>query len=238
MSKVSIHIPYSLHSKNEERARLCAFVINRWRTLFPNFQLSVSDDPVVDSVWNRSRARNNSINNSDSDYIVIADADTICPSEAITDALDYIEGRKPFGAWVLPYHDSGYYNLTKEYTERILGLDPKSELPSENELIYEHKIESWAGILVMSRKAWDTVGGYDESFIGWGYEDNAFRLALDTLWTRHTRLDYPILHLWHSAPEDTRFGQPNISHNQRLYQKYVAAYGNIRAMRHVKGLDE
>ena len=54
------------------------------------------------------------------------------------------------------------------------------------------------GSLAMARSAFLAIGGYDESFVGWGGEDNEF-------WERaHTRRVWPygylpIVHLWHSA---------------------------------------
>lgn len=234
---LTIAIPYSLEEEvNTERERLLEFCIARWEFLFPNATLVLADDDSGAPNWSRARARNNAIAQAKTKHLVIADADTICSPQAIAEAVDFIEEKIPYAAWVLPYHQRGYYNLSQNYTEHILDRGPFVPLPPESELEYEHKLESWAGILVMTTNAFNKVGGYDERFIGWGYEDNAFRLAMDTLWTKHTRLPYYVAHLWHHAPEDVRFGQPDIGHNQRLYQKYVAAYGNIAAMRHVKGL--
>jgi predicted glycosyltransferase involved in capsule biosynthesis len=83
-----------------------------------------------------------------------------------------------------------------------------------------HKITSWAGLLVLSREAWEKVGGYDEAFIGWGYEDNAFQASLDRRVGHFDRVDGFVVHLWHPAPVEECFGQPHIKDNQARYEKY------------------
>ena len=53
------------------------------------------------------------------------------------------------------------------------------------------------GSLAMTRDAYFAVGGFDESFVGWGGEDNEFwqRAQTRRVWP-HGYL--PLLHLWHS----------------------------------------
>lgn len=54
------------------------------------------------------------------------------------------------------------------------------------------------GSLGISRDAYDQIGGMDESFVGWGGEDNELWDRCRTL--RCWRWGYlPILHLWHAA---------------------------------------
>ncbi|MFK4998906.1 galactosyltransferase-related protein [Bacillus sp. N9] len=53
------------------------------------------------------------------------------------------------------------------------------------------------GINVVPRKHFETVGGFDERFVGWGGEDDAFAASLNTLCGYVKRLDATIYHLWH-----------------------------------------
>jgi len=54
------------------------------------------------------------------------------------------------------------------------------------------------GSIAVTREAFDRIGGMDESFVGWGGEDNEF-------WERATTLkvwpwaNLPMVHLWHGA---------------------------------------
>jgi hypothetical protein len=54
------------------------------------------------------------------------------------------------------------------------------------------------GSAVIKRDAYDRIGGMDESFIGWGGEDNEFweRAQTLTVWPWG---NLPLVHLWHAA---------------------------------------
>ena len=55
------------------------------------------------------------------------------------------------------------------------------------------------GSIVITRDAYEAIGGFDESFVGWGGEDNDFWDRAETL--RASRFGYlPLIHLWH-APQ-------------------------------------
>ncbi|MFE9905167.1 galactosyltransferase-related protein [Streptomyces achromogenes] len=57
----------------------------------------------------------------------------------------------------------------------------------------------WGGYVCVTRELFETVGGYDERFRGWGDEDNEFYRQV----LRHTsvpRWSRPLAHLWHRRP--------------------------------------
>ena len=71
---------------------------------------------------------------------------------------------------------------------------------------------------------WETVGGFDESFIGWGYEDDAFRAALDVMVGKSLRLrGCNLYHMWHPVSPTDGFESPTIQHNRKLYSQYKRA---------------
>jgi GT2 family glycosyltransferase len=65
------------------------------------------------------------------------------------------------------------------------------------------------GSVAMSRDAFFAIGGYDESFVGWGGEDNEFweRAQTRRVWPYGY---LPIVHLWHPqlAAPGRAFGDP------------------------------
>jgi glycosyltransferase involved in cell wall biosynthesis len=223
--RLSILIPYG--GTEEWRQRHFYWLLDRYGKLLPDAQIVIgtSDEP-----FNRGKARNEAFSKSTGDVLLIADADTIFHLDQIEAAINMLQGHR---TWVIPY--GWYYNLNRETSENILMLDSgETVMEPTSPASWEHKVESWAGLLVMPREAFEQVGGYDEGFQGWGYEDNAFRLALDTLWGSHTRLPWSYcLHLWHPIAADGGFEQPHIHENRARYRLYEAAVGNPAAMRRV-----
>jgi hypothetical protein len=71
------------------------------------------------------------------------------------------------------------------------------------------------GSVAVARDAFFAIGGYDESFVGWGGEDNEF-------WERAQRLrvwpfaSLPLVHLWHPPqPDKLRASRTSAAHFER-----------------------
>jgi hypothetical protein len=85
------------------------------------------------------------------------------------------------------------FYLTQQHTEKILNSDIL-DLNGFPEVVENLQA---GGSLAVSKDVYFSLGGFDESFIGWGGEDNEF-------WDRaKTRKIYsytylPLIHLWHS----------------------------------------
>lgn len=222
MTDVSVLIPWKRGSGSVERETIFRWTQLRWLDLLPKAELVVAGDDSVP--FNRSRARNNAFANSFGDILVIADADTIVPDQgAIDRAIEAAEA----GEWVLPYDI--YYNATQSQTARLLDRRPSVNVPEPEE--WEFRLtDSSAGVLVMPRAAFEAAGGYDESFVGWGFEDRAFADALDTLWGPCRRLPGYVVHLWHPVLAGDAFENPAIHDNQSRWLQYRRAVGNRSAM--------
>ena len=121
---------------------------------------------------------------------------------------------------------------TKRFFETaVLPPDASSEAVVQN-------LEA-GGSVAMAKDAFFAIGGYDESFIGWGGEDNEF-------WERaHTRRVWsygylPIVHLWHAAqPEKVKpnpFGARQFRElssdppQRRIAELAQRKFGDVRRM--------
>jgi len=60
--------------------------------------------------------------------------------------------------------------------------------------------KSPAGVVIIPRSIWDRVGGYDEKFLVWGWEDKALLQAVGEF----DRLPGPLYHYWHPTRTDKR----------------------------------
>lgn len=223
--ELSVLIPW--RSAEPERDVIFNWVCARYASLLPRVEVVVSDSQ--DEQFNRGQARNMAFEKSSGDILLIADADTIFEEKQIVAGVKRVLDGAP---WVLPY--GWYYNLNESVTSDLLNKDPSIEFDHEifdGDLEwYDHKVVSWAGLIIMRREAYKAIRGYDECFNGWGYEDNAFRLCADTLLGPHERLpEFSCYHLWHPVAEG--FNNPHIQENRRRHQMYVDRDGNVEAMK-------
>jgi predicted glycosyltransferase involved in capsule biosynthesis len=162
------------------------------------------------------------------EILVFIDADSIPSSGAIQGALSTVMLRK---SWLLPY--TTYYNLTQEGSRTFMDSPPWSFWRAEDEYEYEYvfpgpdprdRPASVGGSVIVHKEAWEKVKGYDERFRGWGGEDRAFAYALETMTGDLLRYPSPIYHLWHPAPEDQRFDNPDWERNRVLLERYEKAH--------------
>jgi predicted glycosyltransferase involved in capsule biosynthesis len=214
LSKLSVVIPWK--SDHAEREDIFIWIYNRYLS-FPNVKTLIT---AGNEDFTRSYARNQGVKQVNTDYVLLADADTIPRIEDIEQAYTLLNNGAP---WVLCYADNEYYNLTQEKTLELLQFDPSVEVqrPSPDE--YEHRLTSWAGMIMLRKSDFDKVGGYDERFVGWGWEDNAFQLKMDNEIGKHVRTDGFALHMWHPRGSD-EFNTPSELVNRRIFEEYRRKY--------------
>ncbi len=195
----------------------------RWESLWPDAELVVSD---CDGPFARGRALNDGVRRSSGDLLLLADADGADDPGVIEAALGLVKS----GNWVIAYSAvDGYQSLTEDATRRLLARSPEVPLNLRPEDV-QQRCHSYSGAICLSRYAYWSIGGFDPRFQGFGYEDNAFQHALDTLWGHHVRVEGAHLHLHHPHVESDRFEQPFISDNRALSDRYAAADGDRAAM--------
>jgi len=98
---------------------------------------------------------------------------------------------------------------------------------TKGEIIDKSKVNSLKGLqthlpffLGMNKKDYLTIGGYDEDFIGWAYDDTDFIARLRRYGCTYTKINSTIIHLYHPRH---RIGLKSIMqlyhHNKNLYEK-------------------
>lgn len=176
-----------------------------------------------DGPWARAAACNAAAAAAgDWDLALIADCDTIPEPASIMRALDWVRST---GGGCRP-HDERWM-LTKEGS-LVFAQDGG---PERLERHHVGKLFPGGGLLVLTRDAWDAVGGYDEAFIGWGYEDSAMTLALMRE-RRWDRIPGDAWHLWHPGTEN----KPRRESLARYKKLLKDNAGMIRDWARTKGL--
>lgn len=223
MPKFSVIVPWKASSS--QRQKLWDWNKQRW-TMRYGKSIEIIEGHDDSEVWSRGNARNEGVSRAKSDILILADADTVLFDADVNSAVRGIERN---GGWYVCHGKNRYYNLNAFWSQYYTSLSPMTEIPEPNRDMWDHKITSWAGMLAVPREGFDACGGYDSRFKGWGYEDNAFYKALDTLYMPHKRTSGYAVHLWHPTDGDP-FDQPFIEENRKLYRRYEQAANKNRIM--------
>lgn len=180
--------------------------------------------------FNRSTARNLGVEialaQGAFDYIVVLDADTIFNKETLDAGLALLDKGAP---WVISYTD--YYAFNSTSTDELLDRadgGPGLHLHYDN---YGYDVEqpntgAVGGLLAFRPDDIMRVGGWDERFVGWGWEDRAFAHAADQILGPHQRPSGAIYHLWHPAPIEQTIHHPKYQENWSLYNEYIRNFKN------------
>jgi hypothetical protein len=203
-----------------QRDRLWDFVRPHWANLAPVFEGHHLDGP-----FNRSAAINAASRAAgDWEVAIIIDSDVIVAARQVAQAVsDTLRKGTPLLAYTQRTH------IGEETTEKILAGE-KVRWEQGREFVLR---DSCSSANVIRRDLWDAVEGFDEGFIGWGWEDVAFKYATEALAGRRTsKIPGMCWHLFH--PRTTEVANPNNplqAANRKRHELYRQARLNPDAMR-------
>lgn len=171
-------------------------------------------------LWCAAAAFNDARRQAHGDVLLIFGCDHIPPSREDLAALDAELQERPWAK---------VYQATRELTEQatLAVLDGAPVPPPQDG---ERPMDACMGILAVRADAFDRLGGYDENFQGWGYEDTALLLEL--------KVHYPagredgeghVVSLWHARPADP-WANSATERNRLRYGRYeyLAGLGRLR----------
>lgn len=180
-----------------------------YRLHYPSWQVVECDEPG--DPFSKAAAIRDGVRRSFGDVLVIADADLIVTNlRAAVAAVAQGQAR-----WAIPHMN--VHRLAWDATKQVLtGTDPRAVANRTAERIYRGLIGG--GLVVIDRATFESCPP-DPRFRGWGGEDEAWGLALQSLvgqpWRGHANL----LHLWHPpAPRMERL-RGNTA-NENLVMRY------------------
>ena len=157
------------------------------------FRVITADSDHQGASFNLSCARNRAVGWADTKYIIVADADTIPDIGNVFFALDEFAGV----TWPFTH----YRHIPADYA---YSADLMMSAPVDR--TYSNSV---GGIFICERELYWELGGCDEMFTGWGFEDNAFHIAAQTL-SRVRRLDGTVFSFNHNGTHrDMSGGNPN-----------------------------
>lgn len=214
MSTLAICIPW--RTDHEWRETVFDFIHARWQET--GYEICVGTDRPedLDKPLNVSRLLNNARAQTNADVLVVASADHLPNPAAVARAAAAASGH----GWAPVFTATA--GISKRATLALLSgrvLDPVRYITGEAPFC--------TALLAVRADVWDEIDGWDERFYGWGCEDTAFRLVLDTLYPHPPELPPErTFALWHAAASRDRFDA-----NVALLGEYIGCGDDKDAIR-------
>lgn len=187
----------------------------------PAAEIVVGTDDGIDP-FHKTLALNRAAAAATGDVFLLTDADTWVAAPRVLAAAAGIEAAPD--VWWRPWQQK--IKLAEAPTAKLLAEGWDGTVPKGARV--ENRNAYWAAPPIMlHRRLWEAVGGMDERFRGWGYEDDAFGNCLRTLYGEPTWISGDAVHLWHPrigrSGRDLWPGQASADDNLRLASRYRLA---------------
>jgi len=205
--RVAVLVPWRLSDPHRER--LWTFCKAWWLERHPDWPIFEAPGPV--GLFNRAAAVNQAARQAgDWDVALVLDTDVIVNPEAVNEA---VHRASTTGRLIITH--SRRVDLTRNGTEKVLAgyRGPWTRRP-----IMDRAWDvSESSCIAVPRTLFDAVGGFDERFAGWGYEDTAFVIACERT-AGFEKLPGDVFHLWHERPRDAQPDSPSRRANLALLE--------------------
>jgi hypothetical protein len=194
------------------RDDLWRWVRARWLSTHPRWPI-VEGHHDGTGPFNRSRAINRAAADAGEwDVAVIGDSDSFVSKRQLVAAVDLARRARTI---TLAYN--AYRYLTEPMTRQILAGYRGDWTAGVDETVRD----SCSAMVVVTRDTWWKVGGFDERFVGWGFEDVGFSLACQSLCGPIERVEGDVWHLWHDRT-GAAHELPTWQANNSLFLRYAA----------------
>lgn len=150
--------------------------------------------------------------------LVVQDTDVVVDPAQYVFAQHAVRG----GAMLACPFNGLFFDICADHipsVERSLTVEQLDLLDPRNEMLYKN---SYGGSVFFSRDVFTRLGGFNENFISWGWEDFEIYRRLEKLEERVERMWGPLLHLSHARAANSVKQNPWYDHNTAEYDRVVA----------------
>jgi hypothetical protein len=199
----------------------------RWEQYFPDVE--IFEGHHDDGPFNRSAAVNRAAEEAGTwDLGIVIDSDVILSVDQVRKAIEKAS-RTGHVTWA----HRRWRGVTESWTNRIVAdrqdFGPQLDRDAIDLIVDRTNPLSWSCCIVIPRAVFDDMGGFDERFRGWGFEDMAFQSVVCGLYG-YERINGDVIHLWHPRSEERITpGKPRLTAtpdyvtNARLGRRYMVA---------------
>ena len=178
---------------------------------------------------NRSRMRNNAAKQAKTDNLIFVDADAFPMDRDFIPALIRELDAGAGIAQIKQIHWLG----DKNAAEYVMCQSPGGNIDIPAGTVIWH--DCYGLTFAMTRQILETIGGWDERFCGWGEEDPAMLVAINTLVGQTVMVDSYVGHIWHPRGTEHDETTARFRDNKALRELYDIAHGRPRMMLDVIG---
>lgn len=218
ISNLTVRVCLPWRPDGGHRDRLWAYCRERWLDLDLGWPICIGNND--DETFSRARSLNRAASGS-WDVVVIADADIVpAGAEQVREAVELAARRQS-----QVYGFDVKHALTEGATDAALAAGVP--LASADGLSTPNTLSS---LFAIGRSLWDRLGGFDERFVGWGFEDLCFNYAAETLGGPAQRIPGDVYDLWHPRPRASQEESPTYPANEALWHRYLIVRGDTAGM--------
>lgn len=219
--KLGIVIPW-----REQPSRLYSFdaVVARYSQMFPDAKIYLADKKG--ERWNASGSRNLGCEMAIAggcDVMLVSDADVYLEPYAIDESLKQVTERELVS---IPYTEAIFIGKDDSLSIIRGDISDISKLRYGNST-YRHQI---GGAYVITPQVFEKLNGWDERFVGWGFEDLAFNTAHERLLGVEMHRSEGFIGFLYHEDRDKEL----VELNEKLYDEYNSMTAE-QMMEHIKG---
>ena len=234
---ISFIVPYK--EDNEERKSNLEFAKEYYSSLVPESEFILISQKDTETFFHKTRMYNEGAKKAKHNILCFLDCDTFVSEESIYKSFtlaqkdnNVIIGYNGVAIYLTLKAKNKISKLTYEKLLSFLPEDFKPELNNSNDNYNVANTQAVGGCLVMNKKCFKDIGGYNPNFKNWGYEDTEIvrraNLIKKNVLSVNSKNPY-LFHLPHDDDKAPRNAHEYYHDNEQDYYKVIAmGYENLK----------